>query len=254
MSGGRTSARLENEKVNLLEPSELGEGTYPGDASERVLACRLPLKNTPAGPSRACGRSRQWRSVVTDPRTTTKSGAGPTDAVLVIAARAGEAWAQEALFQRYARMVMALAQRMLPERQDADDLVQDVFVFALDRLNTLDNPQAFASWIASIVVRTAGKRLRRRRLLTRLGLLRTTPVDLDAVVSPSAPQDVAAELRSVYSMLNRLPPEERVALVLRRIEGMEIAEIAQHMDISIATVKRRLSAAEARLTRARQRS
>lgn len=191
--------------------------------------------------------------MVTESRTGTKSGAGPTDAVLVIAARAGESWAQEALFQRYARMVLALAQRMLPERHDADDLVQDVFVFALDRLDTLENPQAFASWIASIVVRTAGKRLRRRRLLTRLGLHRATPVDVESIVSPSAPQDVAAELRAVYSILDGLPSEERVALVLRRVEGMEIAEIARHMDISVATVKRRLSAAEARLSRARQR-
>lgn len=150
-------------------------------------------------------------------------------------------------------MVLALAQRMLPERHDADDLVQDVFVFALDRLDTLENPQAFASWIASIVVRTAGKRLRRRRLLTRLGLHRATPVDVESIVSPSAPQDVAAELRAVYSILDGLPSEERVALVLRRVEGMEIAEIARHMDISVATVKRRLSAAEARLSRARQR-
>jgi RNA polymerase sigma-70 factor (ECF subfamily) len=183
----------------------------------------------------------------------TKSGAGPTDAALVIAARAGEAWAQEALFQRYTRMVMALAQRMLAERQDADDLVQDVFVFALGRLDTLENPQAFASWIASIVVRTASKRLRRRRLLTRLGLYRAAPVDLDAMIAPTAPQDVATELRAVYGILDRLPTEERLALVLRRVESMEIAEIARHMKLSVATVKRRLNAAEARLARARQR-
>ena len=188
--------------------------------------------------------------MVTDSQNT-KSGAGPSDAAVVIAARGGEAWAQEALFQRYARMVIALAQRMLVDRQDADDLVQDVFVFALDRLATLENPQAFASWIASIVVRTASKRLRRRHLLTRLGLHRAVPVDLDALVAPSAPQDIAAELRAVYGMLDRLPAEERVALVLRRIEGKEIAEIAKCMDISVATVKRRLSSAEARLARAR---
>lgn len=183
---------------------------------------------------------------------TTKSGAGPTDAALVIAARAGERWAQEALFQRYARMVMALSQRMLPHRQDADDLVQDVFVHALDRLDSLENPQAFASWIASIVVRTASKRLRRRRLLTRLGLYRAAPVDLDAIVAPNAPPDVVSELRAVYACVDRLPTQERMALLLRRVEGMEIAEIAQSMQISVATVKRRLKAAETRLDRVRQ--
>lgn len=184
---------------------------------------------------------------------TTKSGAGPTDAALVVAARAGEAWAREALFQRYVRMVMALSQRMLVDRQDADDLVQDVFVYALSRLETLENPQAFAAWIGSIVVRTASKRLRRRRLLTRLGLYRGAPIDPEAVIAPGAPQDIAAELRAVYSILDRLPAQERIALVLRRVEGMEIAEIARAMNISVATVKRRLNAAEARLDRARNR-
>lgn len=171
----------------------------------------------------------------------------------MLAARAGESWAQKALFQRYARMVTALAQRMLIDRHEADDLVQDVFVHALERLDSLENPQAFASWIGSIVVRTASKRLRKRRLLQRLGLVRGTPFDLETVVAPDTPQDAAAELRVLYGIVDRLPTEERMALLLRRVEGMEIAEIASAMAISVATVKRRLSAAEARLHRARQR-
>lgn len=189
--------------------------------------------------------------MVTSSRSPTKSGAGPTDAALVIAARAGESWAQEALFQRYARLVLGLSQRILPHPADADDLVQDVFVYALNRLDTLQNPQAFAAWIGSIVVRTASKRLRTRRLLTRLGLRRPVAPDLDAIIAPSAPPDIAAELRGVYDALERLPAEQRIALVLRRVEGMEIAEVAEHMGLSVATVKRRLTAAELSLQRAK---
>jgi RNA polymerase sigma-70 factor (ECF subfamily) len=173
---------------------------------------------------------------------------------LVVAARAGERWAQEALFQRHARLVIALAQRLLPHSADSDDLVQDVFVYAFDRLDSLQNPQAFAAWIASIVVRTASKRLRRLRLMTRLGLLRAEPIDPDAVVAPSAPPEVVSELKAVYALLDRLPVEQRVALVLRRVEGMELAEIAAHMKLSLATVKRRLVLAEARLERERGRA
>jgi RNA polymerase sigma-70 factor (ECF subfamily) len=172
---------------------------------------------------------------------------------LVVAARAGERWAQEALFQRHARLVIALAQRLLPQSADADDLVQDAFVYAFHRLDTLQNPQAFAAWIASIVVRTASKRLRRQRLMTRLGLQRSEPIDPDAVVSPTAPPEVVSELKGVYALLDRLPVEQRVALVLRRVEGMELAEIAAHMKLSLATVKRRLVLAEARLERERGR-
>ncbi len=191
--------------------------------------------------------------MVTESNPSTRSGAGPTDAALVLAARAGESWAQEALYQRYARMVIGLSQRILAGRDDADDLAQDAFVYAFTRLDTLQNPQAFQAWLRSIVARTASKRLRRQRLLVRLGIKRAEPIEPDTVVAPTAPADVAAELRSIYRVLERLPPEERVALVLRRVEGLDLAEIAEHMKLSLATVKRRIVAAEARLERAKVR-
>ena len=187
--------------------------------------------------------------MVTESRTSTKSGAGPTDAALVVAARAGEAWAQEALFVRHAGRLLGLAQRMLGASDEADDLVQDTFVRALSRLHKLDNPQAFAAWLTSIAVHAAQKRLRRRRLLVRLGLRSADPLDPDVVISPSAPPDVVSELRAVYAAVSRLPAEERVALVLRRVEGMDLSEISEHMQLSLATIKRRLALAERHLQR-----
>ncbi len=175
----------------------------------------------------------------------------PTDAVLVQAARAGEEWAKEALFRRYVRLAFGLAYRLLPYDADIDDLVQDSFLYAFERLNGLTNPQAFQAWLSSIVVRTAGKRLRRRKLQVRLGLRSNQPIDVDEVVARTAPPDVAAELHAVYDLLEKLPIEERIALVLRRVERLEIPEIAEHMGLSVSTVKRRLNAAEERLERAR---
>lgn len=169
---------------------------------------------------------------------------GPTDAQLVIAARGGEAWAREALFRRYTRMVNGLAWRLMPNDAELDDLVQDVFVQALSSLPKLTEPAAFGSWLGSIVVRTAHGKIRRRRMLTRLGLRRDTPIDPDTVVSEAAPAHAAAELKAVYAVLGTLPSEARVALVLRRVEGMKLEEIAVAMDLSLATVKRRLEAAE----------
>jgi len=181
--------------------------------------------------------------------TATQSGAGPSDAALVVAARARERWAEEALFRRHARLVNGLAYRLLGRDAEVDDLVQDSFAAAFASLGRLQNPQAFASWIASIVVRTAHKRMRRRRLMTRLGLRRDEPIDLDTIVSRTAPPDVVAELRAVYGLLDRLPAEARIALVLRRVEGLALEEIAEHLDVSLATVKRRLALAESRLAK-----
>jgi RNA polymerase sigma-70 factor (ECF subfamily) len=187
---------------------------------------------------------------VPQPLPATKSGAGPSDAVLVLAARAGEPWAREALFRRHARLALGLAYRILPYDVEVDDLVQDSFLYAFERLDGLTNPQAFQSWLSSIVVRTAGKRLRRRRLQIRLGLRSQQHIDVDQIISRAAPPDVAAELRAVYALLEQLPAEERVALVLRRVERLEVPEIAEQMGLSVSTVKRRLRAAEERLARA----
>jgi len=172
------------------------------------------------------------------------SSLGPTDAALVVAARAGEAWAQEALFRRYSRMVNGLAYRILGSDADVDDLVQDSFLEALRSLERLENPQAFASWLGSIVVRTAGKRLRRRSLLNRLGLRRATPIDADTVLSREAPPDVRAELARIYGTLDEMHHEARLALVLHRVEGMSLPEAAETMGISLSTIKRRIQSAE----------
>jgi RNA polymerase sigma-70 factor (ECF subfamily) len=179
-------------------------------------------------------------------KVTTRSGNGPSDAVLVLAARAGEDWAREALFRRYASMVNGLAYRIMGRDDDVEDLVQDSFVQALSSLDRLRDPQAFAGWVASIVVRTAAKTLRRRKLLRRLGLFRgQTPIEPETLVATSTSPDVAAELRAVYGLVESLPVEQRMVLLLRRVEGLELDAIGRVVGRSLATVKRRLADAEA---------
>ena len=170
-----------------------------------------------------------------------------TDAALVLAAVAGERPAMQALFERHAPMVNRLARRLLGPGVDTSDLVQDAFVEALLSIKRLKNGQAFQAWLCSIVVRTAQKIRRRRRLFERLGLIRGKPLELDTLCAPTAPPDVAAELGAIYALLRSLPVEMHVALVLRRVEGLTVEQIAAQMQLSVSTVKRRLAAAESRL-------
>jgi RNA polymerase sigma-70 factor, ECF subfamily len=188
-----------------------------------------------------------YNLTVAFPNLSTKSGAGPSDAALVVAARADERWAKEALFRRYASMVNGLAYRLVGRDADLDDLVQDSFTEAWRSLGRLDAPQAFGAWLGSIVVRTAHKMLRRRRLLTRLGFRRRDPVEFENLISPGAPPDARAELLAVYRLVEKLPSTTRVALLLRRVEGLPLDEIARLLGVSLATVKRRLAEAERQL-------
>ena len=175
----------------------------------------------------------------------TRSGSGPSDAALVTAARADERWAVQALFQRHAPMMNGLAYRLLGRDADVDDVVQESFLQALDHLGSLKEPQAFAKWVGSIVVRTVSRVLRRRKLLSRLGLRRSDePIDVDSLVGQSAPPDVMVELRAIYAKIERMPVDVRVPLLLRRVEGLALEEIAERTGKSLATVKRRIADGE----------
>ena len=163
----------------------------------------------------------------------------------MVAARAGEAWAREALFRRYIRMVFGLVYRLVGRDDETEDLVQECFAQALAHLGSLSEPQAFGGWLTSVVVRTVHKALRRRVISNRLGLRRQRePLDVESLLSRSAPADVLAELRGVYRILEGLAPRVRVALVLRRVEGMTQDEVAGAMGVSVSTAKRLIVEAE----------
>ena len=177
----------------------------------------------------------------------TRIDSRPADGALVIAAREGDMRAKKALFERYVGVASGQAYRLLGRDQDLDDVVQESFVKAFASLEKLLNPQAFASWFASIVTGTAVSVIRRRRLLARLGLSRLEPIPLDSLVGSTAPPDVAMELRTVYAAIDSLPTRERVVLILRRVEELELDELARRTGWSLATVKRELVRATARL-------
>lgn len=192
------------------------------------------------------GRWGAWATLIHGVATRLEplEGTDDSDATLVAAAVAGDAMAKHRLFQRHAPMANRMARRLLGPGVDASDLVQDAFVEALLGIPGLKNGQAFQSWLCSILVRTAHKVRRRRRLLERLGFSQHAEADMDAFCSPVAPPDVVAELRAIYGLLRTMPVEMHIALVLRRVEGLSIDEVAAHMRLSVSTVKRRLAAAE----------
>jgi RNA polymerase sigma-70 factor (ECF subfamily) len=177
-----------------------------------------------------------------------ESGRQPIDVGLVFAARGGDAAAQEALFRRYRKMVFSMSARLMGTT-DVEDLVQDTFVEAFTSLPRLREPSLFVTWLGSIVVRTAHSRRRRARLLERLGIVRSKPADVESLVASTAPPDMVAEMNQVYRVVAALPADAQIALVLHRVEGMTLEEVALHMNKSLATVKRKLAQAAEHLDR-----
>jgi RNA polymerase sigma-70 factor (ECF subfamily) len=180
-------------------------------------------------------------------RTVSETRRVPTDAALVELSRAGERWAMEALFRRYAPMANGVALRLLGRDDEVDDVVQTAFIHAFTKMRRLENPNAFGGWLRQIVVSTVLKSIRNRRLLVRLGLRRHAPVDVEALAHSGASPEVARELRELYSALEELPPKLRTPLILRRVEGLSLEDVANATGTSLASVKRHIAEADALL-------
>jgi RNA polymerase sigma-70 factor, ECF subfamily len=164
--------------------------------------------------------------------------------VLVAALRAGRTDAREALYDRYCDDVERILYRTLGPDQDIPDILQDVFVTALDSLSALKDPESLGGWLAGIAVRKVLKHIRRRRRSRFIRFM--APEELPEAAAVAVPADVSEALKCTYLVLDRLPPDERVAFALRHIDGMDLASIAQACEISLATVKRRISRGQSR--------
>lgn len=175
-------------------------------------------------------------------------GAAPSDSALVLAARAGDEAARQALFARHFVGLTHFVARLMANSFEVEDVVQDTFVVVMASLKRLNEPASFRAWARTIAVSQIRRRMRRNRLLNRLGLRELEPVDLEAVVSDETPPETRIELRQIFALVRSLPADEGVALMLRRIEGLQLTEIAEQMQLSLATVKRKLGAAELHLS------
>lgn len=172
----------------------------------------------------------------------------PTDRELVERAQKGDAWAEEALFRRHVTKVTQLATRLLGRGAEAEDVVQDAFVIALEQLPKLRDGAAFRPWLLRIVVHQAHRRFRRRRLLRALGISSSDDIDgLARQASPTLEPELRAELTKLDEVLDRLPTRQRLAWVLRHVEGYQLDEVATACECSLATVKRTLARADARI-------
>jgi RNA polymerase sigma-70 factor (ECF subfamily) len=172
------------------------------------------------------------------------------DAELVSRARAGDRWAEEALFRRHFGAVVGTVARLLGDPHEAEDVVQDTFAAALAELGDLREPGAFRGWLLQIAVRKVHRRFRRRKLLRVLGLDAGEPEGgLAELAADGLSPEQRAELVLLDRALGALAASDRVAWTLRYVEGMRLEDVALGCGCSLATAKRRIAAAD-RIVRA----
>jgi RNA polymerase sigma-70 factor, ECF subfamily len=151
----------------------------------------------------------------------------------------------DSVFRRYSPYVARVASRLLGNDVEIDDLVQDVFLEAHRGIDQLREAGALRAWLSRICVRRATRRLRRRKLLAFLSfdLLAERDLPLAADATPEQRLEVAR----VYRCLDRMATDDRVAWLLRHVEGESLDDLVVLCGCSKSTVQRRLRAAQARL-------
>jgi RNA polymerase sigma-70 factor (ECF subfamily) len=168
------------------------------------------------------------------------------DAELVERALGGDGSAEDAIFRRHVDSIAGLSLRLLRHRADMEDVVQETFVVALEKLASLRDRAALRPWLLQIAVSLVRRRLRRRRLLGFLGLDRgEADAPLDAQASDALGPEGWAELAALERVLGQLPEDDRIAWVLRHVEGEAVEDVALACKCSPSTAKRRIAAADA---------
>ncbi len=168
-------------------------------------------------------------------------GASPAldELELVQRVRAGDREAFAVLVERYAEQAFAVAYGFLQHVEDAEDLVHDAFIRALERIDSLTPGSGFGAWFYRVVVNAA---LNRRKYLSRR---RTddVPVTAAALDSPAADSERAQLRARLARALSSLPAELETIVILHDLEGFTHPEIARVLEIPEGTCRSHLSRA-----------
>ena len=148
-------------------------------------------------------------------------------------------------FELYSAKVERTLRHLLGPIDELEDLVHDVFVDALEAIDKLREPAALSGWVRGIAVITAKRRLLRFYRRRWLGL--TSSGELPDVPFVSRDVESREAFRSLHEILSQLHPEDRIAVILYRIEELTVDQAALTMGISGSTFKRRLRRGEERL-------
>ena len=165
----------------------------------------------------------------------------------VLRAQEGDREALGQLMVRYEGAVYAIALRRLNNHAEAEELCQEVFVQAMEKLDQLRQPECFGGWIRSIA-----KRMAINRAVRRSPLLSSQPDELDncaEVRTPLASALASEERSQVRAGMRRLRKLDRQTLEAFYVQGRSLVEMSNAFESPVGTIKRRLHVARKRLAR-----
>lgn len=170
---------------------------------------------------------------------------GTSDQELIRRCLSGQTDSFGLLVERYQHRLYHALVQVLGSPNDAQDVAQDAFVHALEKLHTFRGQSAFYSWLFRIALNTAASaRRKRKRMTSSVDVAKEStgaePIDQRPSTDPTHALEVSDRQRLVNQALGKLPEEFRVVLVLKEVDGMSYEEIAGVCDCPVGTVRSRL--------------
>lgn len=156
--------------------------------------------------------------------------------------KAGDLSAFEVLFERYGRKLYGLCLRMSGNQEDAEDLLQEVFVILLNKIKSFRGESKFSTWLYRVAVNTCLNHIRKRRddVITLEG-------EQIPPLESNFDGDQAVKRAALRRAIVGLPPGYRAAVILHDIQGFNHKEIAEIMGISEGASKSQLFKARRKL-------
>ena len=167
---------------------------------------------------------------------------------LVELAKTGDQQAIAQLYEQTSRRAYYLAKQLVKDEDQAQDIVQDAYVKVFTNLPLLEQVENFQGWLNTIVVNRSKDYLKKKKpmLFSQMVSEEDEGSELDfedegGYFSPDQKVDYAETKRLIQGMIDRLPQEQRMAIVLFYLEEMPVKQIARVMECSEGTVKSRLN-------------
>ncbi len=158
----------------------------------------------------------------------------PPDALLARRVQQGDTAAFDLLVERHMRRAFGVALRLLGQQEDAEDLVQDAFLTALQKIDTFDTARDFSPWFYRIL----GNRCLKARKARWRRRTQELPADVQSADRSPLVETERSELRShLLHALEDLPERQRTILKMFDLEGFSSPEIAGILSISDGTVR-----------------
>jgi RNA polymerase sigma-70 factor, ECF subfamily len=170
------------------------------------------------------------------------------DQALLQGLRTGHPGAAAVFYDQHATHVSRTLRSALGADEEIPDLLQEVFIRAIDGIGNLREVDRIGSWLTTIAIFVARAQIRRRA--RRVWLRTFSPEHASPRHQEQPSSEARSALREVYAILGQFPIDERMAFAMRYIEGMTLPDAAEACKTSLATLKRRLARAEKRFLEA----